>query len=71
LYSETLKLLTGKEAAKSLCISERTLYTLVKENRINAVRIGSKCVRFDTRDLEQFILECKGGVRPRTYQSSN
>lgn len=53
-------LLSVKEAAKSLCISERTLFTLTSTGRIQSVRIGPHTVRYDVRDLEAFIRAAKG-----------
>jgi excisionase family DNA binding protein len=60
MTAETPLLLTAKDAAKTLAVSEKTLYTLTRENRVKIVRIGLRCVRYDLRDLEAFILSCKG-----------
>ena len=50
MTADTPLLLSSKAAAAMLAVSERTLFTLVKEGRINAVRIGARCVRFRGKD---------------------
>lgn len=52
------RLLTYGEVAKALGISERSLWTLVQEGRIAAVRFG-RTVRFDPADLRSFIERSK------------
>jgi len=52
------KLMTSKQAAKYLCISERKLWDLQKLQRIPVVRID-RSVRFDLDDLEAFIADAK------------
>lgn len=47
-------LLTPKEAAQSLSVSERTLYSLTKAGELPAVRIG-RAVRYAVADLRAFI----------------
>lgn len=56
-------LLTPKEAAASLAISERTLWQLTSEGRIAAIRFG-RAVRYDPADLRAFIAarRCVGGA---------
>lgn len=51
-------LLTAREAAKALSISERTLWGLTKAGQIPACRFGRN-VRYDPRDLEAFIQRAK------------
>lgn len=48
-------LLTQREAAKVLSISERTLYTLRKAGLIRGVRIGLGSWRYSIAELERFI----------------
>jgi excisionase family DNA binding protein len=48
------RLLTVKEASRYLCISERTLFAMTKENLIPAVRL-KRAVRYDINDLDKFI----------------
>jgi DNA binding domain, excisionase family len=55
----TPRLLTVFQAAKYLAISERKLWSLTKEDRISAVKIG-RCVRYDITDLDAFIRAAKG-----------
>ena len=52
------KLMTSKQAAKYLCISERKLWDLQKLQRIPVVRID-RSVRFDIADLDSFIEQLK------------
>ena len=61
MQNDDTLLLSGRDAARLLAVSERTLFTLTREGRVNAVRIGARCVRYDRRDLEKFIQKCKGG----------
>ncbi len=51
-------LLTGKEAAKVLSVSERTLYALAKAGELPAIRIG-RAVRYDPLDLRAWIEQAK------------
>ena len=53
-------LLTPRQAAKTLAISERTLWTLTQSGEIPRLKIGSS-VRYDLRDLEAFIEAKKNG----------
>jgi excisionase family DNA binding protein len=47
-------LLTARQAARALSISERTLWSLTKSGQIPAVRIG-RAVRYDPADLRRWI----------------
>lgn len=47
-------IITIREAAEMLGLSESTVYRLARENRIPVVRIGSS-VRVNRRQLEQWI----------------
>jgi excisionase family DNA binding protein len=47
-------LLTARQAAQALSVSERTLWQLSKDGRIPIVRIG-RSVRYQVKDLERFI----------------
>ena len=51
-------LLTVREAAGLLRISERTLFTLTKDGQIPSVRVG-RGVRYDPGDLASWIEERK------------
>jgi excisionase family DNA binding protein len=48
-------LITKREAAGLLGISERTLHDLTKTGTIPAVRLGIRGVRYSVRALEAFI----------------
>ena len=52
------QLLTYKQTAELLQVSERTVFTLVKENQLRAVRFG-RTVRIDQDDLHAFIERAK------------
>lgn len=52
-------LLTYREVAKTLRVSERTIWTLVKRGELPAVRFGHS-VRIDPADLRAFIEQAKG-----------
>lgn len=54
-------LLTYREAAGVLGVSERKVWTLVDEGRLPAVRFGRN-VRIDPADLRAFIERAKSGV---------
>ena len=47
-------LLTPKQAAKSLAISERTLWSLTASHEISSIRVG-RCVRYSIEDLDRFM----------------
>ena len=51
-------LLTPREAAETLRISDRTLWTLTQRGDVPCVRIG-RSVRYDADDLRQFVARQK------------
>ena len=51
-------LLTVREAADVLRVSERTLWTLTKSGALPSVRVG-RSVRYDQNDLAEWIASCK------------
>ena len=51
-------LLTYREAAKVLGVTERTIWTFVNDGRLPAVRFG-RSVRIDPADLRGFISRAK------------
>jgi excisionase family DNA binding protein len=55
----TPRLVTVRQAAAYLAISERKLWSLKKENRLPAVKID-RSVRYDVADLDAFIAAAKG-----------
>jgi len=59
----TTLLITAAEAAKSLSVSERTLWGLTKKCAIPCVRIG-RSVRYDPTDLRVWIEGRKSIARP-------
>jgi excisionase family DNA binding protein len=59
-------LLTAREAAQALAISERTLWTLTARGEITCIRIG-RAVRYSAADLAAWIESRKApfcGARP-------
>ena len=52
-------LITPKEAAQLLSISERTLWDITNRGRLRRVKIG-RLVRYDPRDLQAWIDSAKG-----------
>lgn len=52
------RLLSTRDAATALSISERTLFTLTERGDILAVRIG-RSVRYDPADLQRFVEQSK------------
>ena len=55
-------LLTPRQAAAALQLSERTLWELARRGEIQRLKINSS-VRFDIKDLEAFIAKKKGAVQ--------
>ena len=54
-------LMTPRQAAKALAISERTLWELTRRGAIPRLKIGAS-VRYDVKDLQAFIDKKKGGA---------
>lgn len=66
-------LITSREAATLLSISERTLWTLTNKGDLPCVRIG-RSVRYDPRDLEVWIERHKsadGASAANAYSAGN
>ena len=61
LYASPL-LLTPRQAAQTLAVCEKTLYTLTKRGELPSVRIG-RAVRYDVADLQAFINSRKAACR--------
>lgn len=53
-------LVTSKEAASLLAISERTLWQLTHDGLLPAIRFG-RTVRYDVGDLRSFIAAQRSG----------
>lgn len=58
--TQTARLLTAKQSATYLAISERKLWSISKSGDIPTVRLG-RCVRYDKADLDEFIQRAKTG----------
>lgn len=55
-------LLTARQAARSLNLSERTLYSITKRGDLPAVRVG-RTVRYDPADLRAWIASAKNSPK--------
>jgi excisionase family DNA binding protein len=53
-------LLSQRDAAHALNLSERTLFTLRAQGKLRAVRIG-KAVKYDLEELRAFVARAKEG----------
>lgn len=56
------KLLTYKQVGNLLGVTERTIFTLVADRKLPAVRFG-RSVRIDPADLRAYIDRCKATAR--------
>lgn len=56
------RLLTLRETAERLALSERMVRSLIAANRLRRVQIG-RAVRIDPVDLRAFVEKSKGGVK--------
>jgi excisionase family DNA binding protein len=52
------KLITQRQTAEDLSVSERTVYTLVRDGTLKVVRIG-RAIRFAPEDLRDAISKLK------------
>jgi excisionase family DNA binding protein len=51
------RLLTYREFAEALGVSERTVFEWVKTGAVKAVRLGPKCVRFNPDERDRVMRE--------------
>ena len=58
MTDNTNHLLTYEDAAKILQVTDRTVWQLVKDRKLAAVRFG-RSVRIDPADLQTFIEQAK------------
>ena len=58
MSDDSPRLLTYKQAAELLQVTDRTVFTLVKTGKLQAVRFR-RTVRVDVRDLDAFIQASK------------
>ena len=56
----TAPMLTYGETAKLLHVSDRTVWQMVKDGRLPAVRFGGS-VRIDPADVDRFVQKAKEG----------
>lgn len=64
IEESTLLAVTGREAAKMLSISERTLWSLWQQGELTRIHIG-RSVRYPVADLVAFIDRQRKAARPR------
>ncbi len=50
-------LLSPREAAQALAISERTLWQMTKDGAIESIKVGTRSVRYPVAGLERWIAE--------------
>lgn len=54
-------LMTSREAAAVLRVSERTLWSLTKpRGPLAAVRVGKRSVRYAADDIQRYMEQCRG-----------
>jgi hypothetical protein len=60
------KPLIGPSEAKALlgyrCRTSHVLRNLEKRGLIKAIRLNSRCLRYDPDDIRRLIADCKGGA---------
>jgi excisionase family DNA binding protein len=56
-------LLTARQAARLLNISERTLYARTADGGIRVVKIGNRGIRYDPADLRAWIERAKNSEK--------
>jgi excisionase family DNA binding protein len=54
-------LATAQDVAGYLGISPKTVYEYAQRGFLPCVRIGDRIVRFDWEDIEQFVIDARGG----------
>lgn len=57
-------LLTYRQAAELLQVSDRTVWALVNDGKLRAVRFAGRTVRIDPADLREFINRSKSRPTP-------
>ena len=50
-------LLSVREAAQALAVSERTLWQMTKDGVIVSIKVGTRSVRYPVAELERWIEE--------------
>lgn len=50
-------LLSVREAAQALAVSERTLWQMTKDGVIGSIKVGTRSVRYPVAELERWIEE--------------
>ena len=66
---ETPELLTVQELARALKLNPQTLYRLVRQGLVPAVRIGNKTLRFDPAQVRA-MLQVPRSLRPSSEKRS-
>ena len=55
---------TRKEAAARLQVCTRTIVRYEREHRLTPIRLSSRAVRYDDREIEKLIEAATAGGRP-------
>lgn len=64
------QIITAKEVAQYLKLSESTIYKLASNGEIPGFRIGDSW-RFDMDEILNLVKECKRAIRPRSDGKEN
>lgn len=65
-----LQIITAKDVAQYLKLSESTIYKLASNGEIPGFRIGDSW-RFDMHEILNLVKECKKAIRPRSDGKQN
>ena len=65
-----LQIITAKDVAQYLKLSESTIYKLASNGEIPGFRIGDSW-RFDMDEILNLVKECKRAIRPRSDGKGN
>jgi len=57
MVNEADKMLTVEDAAKIMGVERRTIYKLINEKRLTAIRATERSTRIPASALEQFMME--------------
>ncbi len=63
-------LMNVTQAAKRLCVSPRTVWTLTREGALACVRIGRR-VLYAPEDIQAFVDRCREGGNKQTALEAN
>ena len=64
-------MLTVKEAATALGLKPRTVYDLFKSGLLPGYRPTPKAIRFDERDVQEYLAKCRSTTTSETSASAS